>query len=197
MMRGFTLLEILIAIAIGTMTIVLVTAFTLDISDFGLDLSERLENERALELTLRVMLTEIRSMGPGENGAYPVAAASSTSFSFYADADGDGDFDLLRYFLSGTTLRRGIINPTGTSPVTYPTASEVVADVAFNLRNAVVFEYFAEGYPDEIGPLPGPVDVADIRMVHVVGTVDSNPAEPPLPATSEIHATIRNLRGEI
>lgn len=195
--RGITLLELLIAIAIAAMSVSLVTYFTVDVSRFGINLGDRLENQRELELTFRIMVSEIRSMGPGGNGAYPVAAASSASFSFFSDIDGDGGFEQVRYFLSGTTLRKGVIEPVAGQPVTYPPANEILRDMVHNVRNTDIFRYYDEGYPPEIGALPSPVDVASIRMLTVKGTTDKDTALPPLPSTLSVNITIRNLRGEI
>lgn len=194
---GITLLELLIAIAISTMTLVVVTYFALDISNFGSSLSQRLNTERELELTLRVMLSEIRSMGPGDNGAYDIVTASPTTFTFYSDIDGDGKFEQVRYFLNGTTLEKGVTKSSGANPIVYLPANETVSEVVHYMRNASVFRYFAEGYAPEIGPLASPVDVSAVRMVEVTGTVDEVPDSPPLPVTLTTMATIRNLRGEI
>ena len=82
--RGFTLIEILIAMAVTAMSLVFVAYFVVDISNFGTDLGNRLETEFELQLTLRAMISEIRSMGPGGNGAYPIATATPTTFTFIA-----------------------------------------------------------------------------------------------------------------
>jgi type II secretory pathway pseudopilin PulG len=195
--RGVTLLELLIAMAITTGALTLVTFFAMDVSNFGLALGDRLEVERELELTLRTMISEGRSMGPGENGAYPVATATATTFSFYSDIDGDGGFEQVRYFLDGTIIKKGVVDPVGSNPPTYPAANEVITEVVHSVVPGTLFQYFDEGYPPEIGPLASPVDVSNVRMITVTGTTDRDPARPPLPTTLSITITIRNLRGEI
>lgn len=195
---GFTLIEILIATAIMTIVLGVVLSFTSDVASFGIDLGDRIEVERQLELTLRVMVTELRSMGPGENGAYPIALAGSDTLTFYTDVDNDQTFEQVRYFLDGTTFRKGVIEPTGGDQPTYPVASESVADVVhFMVPGQTVFTYFAEGYPNETGPLPEPTDPSLVRLVRVSGTTDKDTNVDPLPFTLSISATIRNLRGEI
>ena len=195
--RGITLIELLVALAIVTGVITVVTSFGLDISGFGTDLNARLEGERELEATLRTMLTEVRSMGPGANGAYPIAIATDTEFSFFSDITGDGRFEQVRYFLDGTVLKKGVIEPTDSQPADYPPGDETITEVAHYLVPGAVFAYYPEGYAPETGPLPSPVIVNDIRMVSVTGTTDVDPLAPPLPATLSIDITIRNLRGEI
>ena len=192
-----TLIELLVTMAISTLTITFITYFVLDISNFGVTLNSRLTTEREMELTLRIILSEIRSMGPGDNGAYDIVTATPMTFTFYSDVDGDGKFEQVRYFLNGTTLQKGVTKSSGANPVVYLSANEKVSDVIHFVRNATIFQYYAEGYAPEIGPLASPVDVSAVRMVKITSTVDEDTTKSPLPTTLSIMATIRNLRGEI
>lgn len=194
---GFTLIEILIAMAITAMSLVFVTYFTVDISNFGTELSNRLSAEVELQMTLRTMISEIRSIGPGGNGAYPIATATATSFTFYSDIDGDGAFEQVRYFLDGTMLKKGVTDPTTTEPVQYPSANEVISETVHDMVPGTVFTYYPEGLPSLLPPLASPVDVSKVRLVDITGVIDKDTALPPLPTTLSITVTIRNLRGEI
>ncbi len=196
-MRGFTLIEILIAIAITTLSAAYVTSFTLDLSDFGVNLGNRLETERELEATLRTMISEVRSMGPGGNGAYTIAAATPTSLTFFSDIDVDGVFEQVRYFLQDGVIKKGVTEPTATEPVTYPSANEVLSDLVHYVTSTSIFSYYPAGHPDITAPLASPVSVADIRLVRVMVTTDKDSEEPPSPTTLGITINIRNLRGDI
>ena len=195
--RGFTLIEILVAMAITSGCLLFVTYFAINVSGFGNSLSTRLESEFELQLTLRAMISEIRSMGPGGNGAYPIATATGTTFTFYSDIDGNGTFEQIRYFLEGAILKKGVTQPTATEPVLYPSANEVIAPVVHYLTSTSIFMYYPEGLPGDIPPLASPVDVSKIRLVQIAGTVDKDTSQPPSPTTLSITVTIRNLRGEI
>jgi type II secretory pathway pseudopilin PulG len=195
--KGFTLIEILISGGIAVGVLILVTYFSLDIMNFGLFLGDRLEAERELEQTLRIFITEVRSMEPSENGSYPIAASDDTSFTFFTDLDGDGDVEQVRYFLSGTTLLKGVIEPEGV-PATYPLAEEVVKDVVhYVVPGSNIFTYWGQGWVGEIASLSAPVDTSDIRLLRMRSTVDRDTTELPAGSTQSIHVTIRNLRGEI
>lgn len=197
MNRGFTLIEVLVAITISTIAIGVVTYFALDVSQFGLNLGDRLETERELEMTLRSILTEIRSMGPADNGSYDIATASPTALTFFADIDGDRKFEQVRYFLDGTTLKKGVTVSQGT-PATYPPQNETVTEVVhYMVPGPALFTYYGAGNPAAMASLSAPVNIGLIRLVQVRGTTDRNPATPPLPTTLSITATIRNLRGDI
>ncbi len=195
--RAFTLIEVLIAMALTTIGLVFVTYFAADIGHFGTDLNTRLTTQRELEVVLRTMISEIRSMGPGGNGAYPVATATATTFTFYSDIEGDGKFDQVRYFLSGSLIKKGATKPTATEPVDYPPANEVVTDVVHYVTSTSLFTYYPEGLPSETGPLSSPVDVASVRLITISATTDEDTTKSPSATTLSITTTIRNLRGDI
>ena len=194
---GFTLVELLIAITISTVALGLVTYFAIDLSSFGVDLGNRLETERELEMTLRSILVEIRSMGPADNGSYDIALANTNALTFYSDLDGDGKFEQVRYFLDGTTLKKGVTSSQGT-PATYPPANENISEtVHFMVPGPAIFTYYGTGDPSTTASLSSPVNIGLIRLVKIRGTTDRDPILPPLPTTLSVTATIRNLRGDI
>lgn len=194
---GFTLLEILIASALSAGILALATFFAIDITNFGLFLGDRLETERDLERTLRIFTSEVRSMGPSENGSYHIAQANANGFTFYADVDADTTFEQVRYFLNGTTLQKGVIEPMGT-PAVYDPADEVVRDVVpYIVPGSNIFTYWSQGYIGEVASLSTPADVSLIRLVRMKATVDKDTTTVPAGSTQSVHITIRNLRGEI
>jgi type II secretory pathway pseudopilin PulG len=195
--RGFTLIEIVLASSIAFIAIAVVTLLATELTDFGTTLGTRLEQERELELFMRVIVSELRSIGPAENGAYPIAQAQSQTLTFYGDIDNDGLFERVRYFLDGTTLKKGVIEPTTDLPAQYPPTSETVTEIVHLMVPGTIFTYFSEGYPPEMSALSAPVNIADIRLITATGTVDADPNALPEPVTLNISATIRNLRGEI
>ena len=195
--RGFTLVEILVAMGIGTSILVLATFFAIDITDFGLFLGERLETERDLERTIRVFIVEARSMTNAANGSYPIGAAQHDSFTFYTDVDADGTVEQVRYFLNGTEIQKGITEPSGTPAVYDPADEEVRTAVRYVVPGPDIFTYWGEGWIGEMASLSQPIDLSDIRLVRMRATVDKDTAVPPGPSTQSIHVTIRNLRGDI
>jgi len=143
------------------------------------------------------MITEIRSMGPADNGGYDIATATTTTFTFYSDLDGDGKLEQVRYFLDGTTLKKGVTASTGV-PATYPPANENISEVVhYIVPGPAIFTYYTTGDPSAISSLSAPVNIGLIRLVKVRGTTDKDTARAPLPTTLSITVTIRNLRGDI
>lgn len=194
---GFTLMEILIATAIATIAMAIVSSLAIDVTGFSLSLGNRIEQEQELAPFLRLIVSEIRSIGPAENGAYHIAQAEGDSFTFFGDVDNDATFEQVRYFVSGSVLRKGVTEPSATQPITYPPANETVVDVVTGLIPGTVFTYFDEGYPLVDAPLSDPANVTDVRLVTITLTVDKDPQNEPGPSTLSVSATIRNLRGDI
>ncbi len=120
--------------------------------------------------TARELVREIRTARDGDNGAYVIEAASANSITFYTDSDFDGKAEKIRYFLSGTDLKKGIIKPVG-YPVTYPTNTEIIKTTAENVRNSStpIFYYFNSSFPTDTinNPLNSPIDISKIAMIQI------------------------------
>ena len=198
MNRGFTLIETIIAITILSGVTFVIGMFGLDVFDFQIFLDDALIMQQEIGLTLTDMGTEVRAMGPSANGSYPIEVASDTSLIFYSDIDGDGAFERVRYFISGNTLQRGVIEPAG-NPATYPLASETVREVVTNvilppIAVQPLFIYYDQGYTGSQPPLSLPININRIRLIKTTVTADRTPLD--IKGRVDYFATmlIRNLR---
>ena len=195
-MRGFTLIEILIATSIVIGVMWLVSTFILDISQFQFFVGESLDVEQEVQSALKIIIPEVRSIGTANNGGYMISAASSSSFTFFSDIDNDNLLEQVRYFLDGTTLKKGVIKP-GVSPYIYDPLNEKISEVVHNVTSANIFTYYNKNY-DAINKasLPVPIDISAVRVVKIKLTVDKNPNQEPTPQTYSVTLEIRNLRGQ-
>ena len=119
-------------------------------------------------------------------------SAGTSTASFYADTDDDGSVDKVRYYLSGTTLYRGV-TPASGNPPTYTGGVEKTYTIADNVRmstSTAIFRYYDHGSVQ----LASPVDPTDVASVYVYVTVDVNPNRTPDALTLTGGATLRNLR---
>lgn len=174
----------------------LITSFSGDTLNFRVFLGESLQIQQELEATLRHLVTEIRSVGPSNIGSYPLAQATTSSLIFYSDIDKDGSFERVRYFLSGSTFKKGVIKPSG-PPWVYSTSSEIITDRIKNViaTSSPIFSYYAADYTGAEGPLTYPLDIFNIRVIKVEITADQAAGtRTPAPVTLSIYATMRNLR---
>lgn len=191
--RAFSLIELLVAFSIMIVIVIATMMFAGDVFDYASTFREVLEVQQEIQLTLRTLVPEIRSMVPSGNGAYSISAAASSSFLFYTDYDGDGVSERVRYFLTSSTLQKGVIDPTG-SPLVYNPASEIVTDMVHNMvvSSSSIFSYYDTSYTGTELPLSFPVAVASIRMVKV--TISARDPGQNTPVTFSVKLTPRNLR---
>jgi Tfp pilus assembly protein FimT len=166
---GFTLVEVAVGGAIMVIIGVALAGLQYLISQNQIVVFSGSTKLDAANNAARTMVREIRTMRSGDNGAYPIESATSQSIIFYSDIDYDGQAERIRYFLTGTTLQKGTIDPVG-YPVTYPTNTEKIRTVADYVRNgsSPIFYYYNNAYPtDTINNPLNPISIASIAMVQI------------------------------
>jgi prepilin-type N-terminal cleavage/methylation domain-containing protein len=195
---GYTLVEILVVIFI--FTLILIAVYNLQSDSFSLNslLSQSLTIQNEAIMSLKTMSSEIRTASPSSIGSYPIEQASATSFTFYSNIDSEPLKERVRYFLSGTTLKRGIIKAAG-NPLAYNSANEVVNDLVHNVANGStpIFSYYDDSYDGTTQPLASPVSVPAVRLVKITVIVDANPAKMPAPRTFTTQVSLRNLKDNL
>lgn len=194
--RGFSLIEVIVFAAIGAAILFVVSNMTKNVSQIEDFVNHRLKSRGDLEQTFQMLVTDIRSAGPSGNGAYPIESAGTSSLVFYSDVDQDGIMEKVRYFFGTSTIRRGLIEPTG-NPLTYASSSEVTKSIIENVifsTSTNFLSYFDSIYYGSSSPMTSPINVANIRVVKVSVYVDTNPGKTPKPTFFSDTVTIRNLR---
>jgi type II secretory pathway component PulJ len=197
--KGFSLAEIVVSVAILTAVGYTFSIFQKDIFSLNTTLQNNLSAQLEARHVLKDLGKELREASPSSLGAYPVALASSTTLTFYTDINNDGLKERIRYFLSGTTLKKGVIVPSG-SPLVYNTANEKISTVVSNVINSTttpVFDYFDDQYTGTSSPLVQPVDPVSVRLVRITVIIDKDPNRPPLPITVTTQITIRNVKDNL
>lgn len=191
---GFTLIEVIISIAILSGIVLIVSMFGLDVYDFGIFLGDSLSAQQEIQRTLKIMVSEIRSMNQSVLGSYVIESASQNSIIFYSDTDNDGLTDRIRYFLDGNIFKKGVIKPTG-SPLSYTgpeKITEEVHDIYVPAGN--IFAYYDSSYNGTGSTLSFPINISAVRLINISITVDRNSAD----ATSRVNikssVNIRNIQ---
>ncbi len=196
MKNGFSLIEILIVVAIASSIVLVVSNLSGNVSILNSLVSQELQSKSDINQTLQIVTTEIRSAGPSASGAYAISAAATSSFVFYSDTNGDGIAERVRYFLASSSIYRGVIQPTGT-PATYPTSSEVTTSMVDNViipSSTVLLSYYDTSYTGTQPAMTSTADVASIRLVRVSFYSDVKPQQSPGPQYFSVLVDIRNLR---
>ncbi len=197
--HGFTLIEILVAVAILGVILVVVSQFQVNVLQYNKSSNDSLQSSQDAQSILRTIVKELRSTKPGNNGSYPIAQADTSSLTFYSDIDADGLQEQIRYFLSTTTLKKGMIKPSG-SPLSYNSAQETLSTLALNLKNSTstaLFEYYDTTYTGTSSPLAQPVTVASIRLIKVNLLIDADPNRSPIPRLYTSQVMLRNLKDNL
>jgi prepilin-type N-terminal cleavage/methylation domain-containing protein len=197
---GFTLIEVVISLAIFSGIVLAVTGFRANLDTLRNIAYQRLQSRQDMNQTMQILVTEIRSAGPSSIGNFSIVEAATSSFIFYSDIDKDGSFERVRYFLpvtgATTTLKKGVIKPTG-NPLAYVSSSETISTVAENVvpsSTLPYFQYFGTAYTGSESAMSYPVDVSQIRLVRANFFVDIRPQVAPIPIFFSETINIRNLR---
>ncbi len=194
--RGFTFVEMLIGVAVFIVIALVVTLFAKNIWSYNSSVFASLTGTDTGRQTLKVMVAEIRTTSTADTGAYPIDQASATSFTFYSDIDDDALKEKVRYFVSGTTLQKGVIKPTG-SPLTYNAQNEVLTTLMQSLTSSSVFAYYDKNYDGTTAALSAPVDIPLVRLIKITIVTDQDTNRPPAAMTFSSQVSIRNLKDNL
>ena len=199
--RGFTIIEIVIALAVLLLASGAIAVFQTDFFSINAFLGKGLTVQRDTEKVIDEIVEELRTAAQSDVGVYPLEITASTSLAFYANIDKDAAKERVHYFLSGGDLWKSVVEPTG-QPVTYAT-STAQETLVLALRNIVtadapqIFSYYDTNYMGTTTPLVQPVNVILIRLIGISITVDEDLALLPSPITVSSQVTIRNLKDNL
>lgn len=189
---GMTLIELLVAIAILIGVTIFIGGYVLNVLNFQNYLSPVLSTQQELQFTLTDMNMNLRTMNYSSLGGYPIAAVSSSSITFFSDIYGNGIYEQVRYFMTSSTLQRGIVIPTG-NPLTYNQANEVVVDALHNIvSTSSIFSYYDSNYSGSEAPMSSPIDISKIKVIGFSVAVQQS--NQPTPLYADLKVTPRNIR---
>lgn len=192
--RGMTLIETIVWISV---LVIVFQALTLTISYFYRTNRYALEQANAVtsgQRGVEQMVRTMREAAYSSEGAFPIISIGANEFVFYADIDSDPYIERVRFYLSGTDLMRGVVEPTG-NPLAY-TGAEVSQRVAEYVRNVSagtsLFRYY-----DELGAeITNYSNWAYVRFVKVSLIVNVDQTTLPNQLTLSSSAALRNLVGQ-
>lgn len=139
------------------------------------------------------MVRTVREAAYASNGAYPIVSMATSSFTFYADIDGDSGIERVHYYLNGTNIIQGTLDPSGDPPTYSGTEStNVISDYVRNDTQSIDLFTFYNASGTLMTDLS---QVGALRFVTVNVAVDVDPARSPLPIYIRSSAALRNLVG--
>lgn len=116
-MKGFTLIETLLTIAIFTLAMGIVTGFIVMLyrtQSYGWEQSTAIDEARK---GIETMVKELREAKEGDDGSFPIEKAEDKEIIFYSDIDKDAQTERVRYFLgtvsSGSQVQKCVTYTSG------------------------------------------------------------------------------------
>jgi prepilin-type N-terminal cleavage/methylation domain-containing protein len=200
--KGFSIIELVVAIAVSAIVVFMVTAFARDL--FLLNSSAQSSMTAILESrkVLGTMVAELRSATPSALGSYTIESVATSSIIFFADVNSDKVADRIRYFFDSVSrsVRRGVVLASG-SPPSYNIGSETFSTIITGVSNDAslpLFEYYDGEYDGSSPPLSFPVNVSDIRLVKINIRIERDPNRtPPQLMVVSSQAALRNLKDNL
>ena len=193
--RGFSLLEVMVSLGI---TAIIFTIATTALSSMLSNTRARQGQALALERVVKVVdyvTGLLREAQPSPTGAVPIVSATNTSIAFYASRSGS-QIQKIRFFLNGTTLQQGVIepyvNPIGTPP-TYPVGNEQITTLLQNVSSTSIFSYYTSTYTGTQAAM-NPITASTIRIIRLQITFDPAANLAPGPYTIDVQSQVRNLK---
>ena len=165
--KGFTLIEVMIALAIFVMLIFGVSKM---LSDIFINSNQEVISMSNIDQARSVLSTftnEIRNSVTGVDGSYPINQAGNSQIIFFSNyRTSNSVVQRIRYYISGNTLYKAIVLPSGNS---YNLSSESVKSVATGISNGntPLFYYFDGNYNGKTSALSQPVNINQIRFVKI------------------------------
>lgn len=197
--NGFSLAEVIISVAVGGAILIAIFNFSNSIFLFNSTSQENLSAQSDGRRVLKTIAKELRSTSPSSLGSYPISQAATSSITFFSNIDSDSHKEQVRYFLQNGSLKKGVINPSGT-PLVYNSANESIVTLISNVRNnasSPVFQYFDSAYTGTSTPLSIPVSVTSVRFIKVSVEIDKYPNRSLGPIVVTTQVFLRNLKDNL
>jgi len=193
---GFTLIEILVVIAITSLVAVGINAYVTQGVRLWNSTVDKIEAQKNVRQALNIMMGEMREMLPSDNGSYPLMSTQDLSVEFYTNIDSDSKREKIKYELIDGTLYRWAVKSNEAQPPQYPAYTmDDRTIVTKNITNSsIIFRYYDNTYNGETDPLSSPFDLNDVSLIQVTLEIDENLNEPPEPFTIETGISLRNLK---
>jgi len=134
----------------------------------------------------------LREASYSSNGAYPIISISANQISFYANVNrNDPLIQQIRFFVQGSSLMEGVLEPVGDPPVY--TGTEVVSTLANYVQNLSIatttFTYFDKNGAE----ITDYTKTGAVRFVTATIVADVNVNNMPNQLVLHSSAALRNL----
>lgn len=188
---GLTLVETVVWVAIFALIIPAIAASVLYFYRTNKYALEQSSAVTSAQRGMDKMVRTIREAAYGSDGAFPIVSIGANDLVFYADTDSDPLIEKVHYFLSGTDLSQGIVDPAG-DPPSYGGAEAVstLSDYVRNQGQTATFNY----YDKDGAEITDYSNRTAVRFVKMSVIVNVDPNRLPNQLTLSSSAALRNLK---
>jgi prepilin-type N-terminal cleavage/methylation domain-containing protein len=198
-LRGMTIVEMLVAIAIFTIgiegfSLLFIRAWTTNSFTLEMGQASMTASQGVSKIT-----NYVRGARQGDNGAYPISSIGDNDLVIFSDYDKDGVTERLHLYKNGESVIMGFRDPSGTIPRTYAAGDQGTVTIASHVINdasAPIFSYYNENYPGDTinNPLTASsANINNVRLVKIHLKININPNRAPDNIETQSFAEIRNL----
>lgn len=195
---GFTLVEMLMVIAINLLLLVVITTTIVTIyqtNSYSFAQSNEIEAARR---GVGIWVRDAREMTLAATGAYPIVILENNRMAFYSDIDRDNLVEYVEYSLSTTTLRKRTYNPVGYPPVystTTPDSTEIISEFVQNIsQGQKIFTYYDAAGIELASPS---AMLTDARYITMKLIVNIDPVRSPGEFALQASAAPRNIKDNL
>ncbi len=197
---GYTLAELVVVIAMSVIIGLVITALGRDAYVLSGSAQSSVFAQYDASTLLQPTVGELRTASISNTGSYPLITVGTSTLSFYSDINGDGTKEEITYYLSGTTLYKTIIEPSGT-PLQYTGSGTPVAVIS-NIANTTststpIFQYYDGTYDGTTAPLSQPVNITSVRLVKMTVIINTFQNHIIVPMTATTQVSLRNLKNNL
>lgn len=198
-LKGLTLVEMMIAIAIFTMAIGGFSILYIRSMKSNSYILEMGQTSMAISRSMNNMVEFIRKAKQGDDGHYSLVEAEDNSLKFYADYDNDNITERLHFYLEDQQIKMGITEPTGDVVKTYESGDQEIVIKARHILNGPndkLFSYYNRDYPADLVNNPidtSTSDISHIRMVEIFLKMNIDPNRAPDNVEMRSFVEFRNL----
>ncbi len=195
---GFTLVEVLVVIAINTLLFLVIVNSIVQIYQSNSYTSAQSNEIDSVRRGLTIWTRDTREMTFAANGAFPLAVVEDYRLAFYGDIDRDNSVEYVEYKLATTTLYKRTSNPVG-YPAVYnvntPDSTLILSEYVQNLNQSqVMFTYYNNSGNLILSPTSM---ISDIRYIRMSIIVNIDPLRSPGEFMLQSSATPRNLKDNL
>jgi prepilin-type N-terminal cleavage/methylation domain-containing protein len=196
--QGFTLIEVLVVIAINTLLMAVLISSIVQFYKSHDTVSAQAAEIDSARRGLLTWVRDAREMTYAADGAFPLVKVLPNKFGFYSDVDRDNAVEYVEYELIGTNLYKRIYNPTG-YPATYdfttPSETLILSIYVQNLtQNQATFKYYNDA---GVELASSTASISDISYIETRIIVNIDPINHPGEFMLHGSAAPRNLKDNL